>query len=103
MSDKDQQFLADVADELARARAKFPSSYLVLAALTEEVGELAQAMLYERAGKGNANGKDPKRHVWDEAVQVAAMALRVAVEGDPSFAASPYLEPDAPLANDKST
>src|SRR5215471_13446166 len=90
----DDQFTEDVLVELQRARRKFPSSYLVLAALTEELGELAQAMLYERAGKGNASGKDPKRHVWDEAVQVAAMALRVAVEGDPSFAASPYSEPD---------
>jgi len=90
----DDQFTEDVLVELQRARRKFPSSYLVLAALTEELGELAQAMLYERAGKVKKPGVDPKRHVWDEAVQVAAMALRCAVEGDPSFAASPYSEPD---------
>lgn len=47
----DETFQAAVAAELVRARGKFPSSNLVLAALTEEVGELAQAMLKVRAGK----------------------------------------------------
>lgn len=89
----DDQFSEDVLVELQRARRKFPSSNLVFAALVEEVGELAQAMLYERAGKVRVPGIDPKRHVWDEAVQVAAMALRVATEGDPSFAAVEYAEP----------
>lgn len=83
---KTGQFLDDVGDEIARARKLFPSSRLVLAALTEEVGELAQAMLKVAAGKWDA------RRVYEEAVQVAAMAARVATEGDPSFTA--YTEPD---------
>jgi hypothetical protein len=83
----DRNFLRDVEHELRRARGKFPGSNLVLAALAEEVGELAQAMLKRRAGKMT------DQDVWNEAVQVATMALRCAVEGDPSFNAVAYSEP----------
>lgn len=83
----DRNFLRDVEHELRRARGKFPGSNLVLAALTEEVGELAQAMLKRRAGKMT------DQDVWNEAVQVATMALRCAVEGDPSFESVSYSEP----------
>lgn len=82
----DQLFVKNVAEELDRARKKFPSSNLCLAALVEEVGELAKAMLKARAGKV------PIIEIWEEAVQVAAMAQRVAVEGDASFAIE-YKEP----------
>lgn len=84
----DAQFLLDVQAELESARLRFPSSNLVLTALTEEVGELAQACLKHAAGKW------PKGHIWLEAVQVAAMACRVAVESDPSLYRAPYVEPD---------
>lgn len=47
----------------------------MMAALTEEVGELAKALLSE-----------PWERVVAEAVQVAAMAIRVAEEGDSTFA-----------------
>lgn len=79
MKQLDEEFLKCVMDELQSARDKFPSSNLVLAALTEEVGELAQAMLKRRIGQMT------DEDVWNEAVQVATMALRCAVEGDPSF------------------
>jgi hypothetical protein len=87
MTSDDTRFLGDVYSEVDRAREKFPGTNLVLAALTEEVGELAQAMLKRRAGKMT------DEDVWKEAVQVAAMALRCAVEGDPSFDAVAYSEP----------
>lgn len=80
------RFLDAVGDELQRARAKFPSSRLSVAALMEEVGELAQAMLKVAAGKWD------KSRIMEEAIQVAAMACRVAVEGDSSF--TEYTEPD---------
>lgn len=76
-------FDADVSAELARARAKFPGNTLQLAALSEEVGELAKALLDHRSGKGTAE------EVYAEAVQVAAMACRVAVEGDSTFPYDP--------------
>jgi hypothetical protein len=60
--------------ELMRARQKFPQSEHSMAALTEEIGELAKALLDE-----------PLQRVQAEAVQVAVMAIRVATEGDPSF------------------
>ena len=67
----DQDFLKDVALEVIFARKKFPSSDATLAALTEEVGELAKAHMSE-----------PWSHVYREAVQVASTAMRVAIEGD---------------------
>lgn len=70
-ADTTTRFLDEVRAELERARDKFPDASCSLAALTEEVGELAKAMLQE-----------PLDRVRAEAVQVAVMALRVAVEGD---------------------
>lgn len=67
-------FIADVLQELRRARARFPSPECSLAALGEEVGELCKAVLDE-----------PKARVRAEAIQVAAMAARVALEGDPTL------------------
>lgn len=69
-----QQFLRDVHAEVERAREKFPDPDASMTALTEEVGELAQAFLDK-----------PWTEVYKEAVQVAAMALRVATEGDPTL------------------
>ncbi len=66
--------LTEIAEELARAKKLFPSSDGVMTALTEEVGELAKALLDE-----------PWDRVRVEAVQVAAMAIRVALEGDPTL------------------
>lgn len=65
--------LDQIGHEVARARAKFPSPNLNMLALTEEVGELAKALMDE-----------PRANVRAEAVQVACMAIRVALEGDPS-------------------
>lgn len=68
-----QRFMADVAAELDRARAKFPGDRIMTIALAEEFGELAKAMLDE-----------PGANVWKEAVQTAVMAARVAIDGDSS-------------------
>lgn len=68
------QFTYDVSTEVLRAREKFPDPYGVMCALTEEVGELAKALMDE-----------PRARVYKEAVQVAAMAARLALEGDPSL------------------
>jgi len=76
MPDTTDQFLAEVRAEIARARSKFPNNDLTTIALTEEVGELAKALLDESADR-----------VRSEAVQVAAMAARVAIDGDASVIA----------------
>lgn len=86
MTELDEYFIAELRRELDRARAKFPSANYSMIALTEEVGELAQAVLKFRAGKW------PATRIFSEAIQVAAMAMRVALEPDESLAAD-YTEP----------
>jgi len=66
------RFLADVFAEVHRDRRKFPDPVCLVLALTEEVGELAKAVLEE-----------PADRVRSEAIQVAAVAARIALEGDP--------------------
>ena len=65
----------EVAREVERARAKFPRPDGLLAALTEEVGEVARALLDKTWSE-----------VYAECVQVAAMAQRLAEERDPTMA-----------------
>lgn len=71
----ERETLAALSDEVKRTRAKFPGNRFMLAALTEEVGEVARALLQR---KGSAE-------VRREAIQVAAVALRIVEEGDASF------------------
>lgn len=85
---EDGQFIAAVAAELVRARQKFPAPNNNLAALTEEVGDLAKAMLEMAYAKTDDWRLKWAMEVDKEAVQVAAMALRCATEGDPSLAAN---------------
>ena len=83
LNDKGVKIFEDIAEELKSAREKFPNNAHVMNALTEEVGELAQALLqvnYEPEKKTNAD-------VYKEAIQVATMAIRVATEGDSTLPA----------------
>lgn len=73
------RFLLDIDAELLRARAKFPRNRFQVTALMEEVGELGNALLEHAYGKGSVE------NVRKEAVQVAAMACRVAEEGSEEF------------------
>lgn len=74
-----QNILYCVDAELAFARQKFPGNRLMFAALVEEVGELAQALI------DHSLGKQTHEQVFNEAVQVICMALRVAEEGSEEF------------------
>jgi hypothetical protein len=85
MEQRAQRFFADAWSETQRARGLFPGNTLQLAALHEEVGELSDAYLDWYCG-------DPDSNVRTEAVQVAAMACRVATEGDSTM---PYVPPAA--------
>jgi predicted DNA-binding transcriptional regulator AlpA len=72
----DESFIRLVMAEVSRARQKHPSEgNPLMAALTEEVGEVAKALLDE-----------PWLRVVEEAVQVASTAMRLAVEGDSTVA-----------------
>lgn len=70
-----ETLIEEIIAELARARAKFPGDNATFHALTEEVGELAKAMMEE-----------PRHAVRKEAVQVAVMAMRVVLDGDATMA-----------------
>jgi NTP pyrophosphatase (non-canonical NTP hydrolase) len=81
-----------VRGELDAARGKFPETTHMLAALMEEVGELAQALM-----EHDRDGSQTTQEVLREAVQVAAMAIRVAAEGDENFVYEfPVVEADLP-------
>lgn len=67
--------LAALVAELRRARAKHPGRRHRLAALVEEVGELAQAL-------AEAQGSD---RVREEALHSAVVALRIAEDGDADY------------------
>lgn len=68
--------ISALVKEGIRARTKFPGNRFLLAALMEEVGELAQALLQNQS----------REEVIKEAIQVSNVALRIAEEGDASFA-----------------
>ena len=72
--------IAMVQGELNAARKQFPETTHMLAALMEEVGELAQAMM-----EHDRDGSRSVPEVLREAVQVASMAIRIATEGDDNF------------------
>jgi hypothetical protein len=65
-------FLFHVLEEVRRARAKFPDPSNLTVAFAEEAGEVVKAVMGE-----------PWENVYNEAVQAAAMACRLALEGDP--------------------
>ncbi len=73
-----EKFLNDVSIEHANAIKAFPPPNKNLAALVEEVGELATALI----------DNEPEQ-IYVEAVQVATMAMRVALEADPYLYANP--------------
>jgi hypothetical protein len=75
-------FLVNVEKEFVKARTKFPSNEFLTAALLEECGELANALLeFEYKHQ-------PAVAVYCEAMQVAALAARIAIEGSAEFSYS---------------
>lgn len=74
MVDEQKKLVDEILAELARARTKFPGDNVTLAALMEEVGELAKATFEESRAK-----------VRKEAVQVAVMAMRMVLDGDHTY------------------
>jgi hypothetical protein len=86
-----QDFLDEVADEVERAAMLHPGPNPNMAALTEEVGEVAQALLEARQSKLRFGVVMPAdwEAIRTEAVQVAAMAFRIVSEGDPSMSVVP--------------
>ena len=74
-----ERMVMHIIDEVQGAQKKFPTNQRQLAAATEEHGELAKALL------DHAYEKAPASDVYKEAVQSAAMAVRIALEGSAEF------------------
>lgn len=71
----DELTLTAIGAEVMRARVKFPGNVHLLAALLEACGELAKALLEQM----------PKDEIDLQAIQVAAVAVRIIEEGDSDF------------------
>lgn len=73
------QVLECITQEYEGSVKKFPTNKHKLAAATEELGELAQALIdYDR-------GKRSSLDVFTEAIQVASCAIRIALQGSEEF------------------
>lgn len=62
-------------EEMARAREKFPGNRFLYTALGEEFGELGRAFLQ----------RESEARIKKEALQVACVAMRIFLEGDPTY------------------
>lgn len=71
MDPLERELVVDILAELKRARAKFPGPDATFAAMVEEAGEVATAMMEE-----------PVENVRKEAIQLAVMAIRIVLDGD---------------------
>lgn len=80
--------------ELPKARELFPDTEDTMHALTEEVGELAKALIQQKHEPHKGVGC---QDIFQEAIQVAVMAIRVAAEGDRNF---PLYHPQKGLPQD---
>jgi hypothetical protein len=78
----DLQFIIALIAEIQAAREKFPETEHLHAAFQEETGEVAKALFEIERGEETYEG------YLAECVQAAAMAMRLATEGDPDFPGS---------------
>jgi NTP pyrophosphatase (non-canonical NTP hydrolase) len=69
------KFSNDLVQEIKRATDKFPHNRHLTVALMEEVGELSKALL---------ENEGPAR-IREEAIHVACVAARIAIENDGDF------------------
>ncbi len=84
-----ETFISHLLAERRAAIKKFPTNRFQLAALTEEVGELSQALIDCEVRNPDQWATMARNHtivnIYEEAVQVASCALRIATEGDSQF------------------
>lgn len=79
--------LNDLVCEIRSARQKFPEPEDRVAAMFEEAGELQKALLEQKEGRPVT-----QEQIYREAIQAAAMAIRVATEGDANY---PLYDPES--------
>lgn len=74
----------ELSKEVERAAQKWPKNDDLITALSEELGELSQALLHMKYEKTSTH-----KDVYKEAIQTACVAIRIAAEGDSSFPYDP--------------
>ncbi len=74
-----EQLAHEIEREITRGREKFPTNRHLHAALMEEVGEVANALLEFE------NGNKSRIEVRQELIQVIAVAVRLIQEGTAEF------------------
>ncbi len=85
---------SNIDAELVNARIKFPTNDFIFAALVKKVGGVAMTLVDQAREESNP-GEKIKQHfisdadIYKKLVQVAAMAVRLAQEGDPEFIYGP--------------
>lgn len=84
----DADFFVDVLEQVTRKRMHFPTNTENLSNLTETNGQIATALIAVNCGEGAHST------VWNECVRTAAMAMRVATEGNASWKYKPPTEDD---------
>lgn len=84
----EQKIIADMLEELKRAREKFPENDVQFIALIEEVGEFAQSILHlkEKQDGTLSTQAELREKVYREGIQTLAMVMRLLCEGDRSTA-----------------
>lgn len=93
MKEMYEGFLQDVLWEIVKAKVTFPDNDKLHIAFTEEAGEVSKALLDAHRRPNHGFGPDDfDLDVYNECVQAAAMACRLAVEGDPDFEYTPPCE-----------
>ena len=84
-TEPDERMIEDIRAELRRARHLHPGTKHLVCVLSEEAGEVAKAMYDHEYAQG------APEDVVTECIQTAAMAIRVATEGDSTFS---YVPPE---------
>lgn len=84
LTSRDGQMMVAIRNEIRQARAEFPHNHYMLPVLVEEMGRLAKAIVEHSLGKEVTTAE-----VFQEAVQVAVMTIRLATEGDADFSYNP--------------
>lgn len=92
LNSPDGMVIRMVRDEIAASRADDPTTVHLLGTLMEKVGMLSTLLARHDRGLGTTT-----QEVLREAVQAAAMAIRVATEGDFDYTyIFPAVEPELP-------
>lgn len=77
--ERHEKFYKEMDLERISAKIKHPTNEHLLPALTEEVGELAHALLQIKESGADCS------NVYKEAIQVATLAMRIATTDLPEF------------------